>query len=113
MEAISEHAIPCAVGWTEPNEQLTYQFQTDGNHKYVNILLRVSSNHLSRRVEVVVYSANPTTYIIYGPGYGWDVYKSITLEKVHVVAARYHHISVQFLDGNMNLCSFGVQYWEA
>ena len=112
MEAISEYAIPCAIGWTEPNEQLTYRFQTDGMHEYVNISFRVSSNNPSRRMEVVVYSANPTTYIINGPGRGWDAYGTITLEKVHVGTVRYHDIFVKFLDGKMNLCSFGVQYWE-
>jgi hypothetical protein len=112
-KATSELVVPCTVGWTEPGEQLTYQFKTDGVHESVNISFRISSNKPSRRMEVVLHSASPSTFIITGPGKGWDEYETVALENIHIGTSQYHDIFVKFLDGGINICSFGIEYASA
>jgi len=112
VQAISEKEVACAIGWTQAGEKLTYQFETDGVHKYVNLSFRISSNNPSRRMEVALYTADPSLYVITSPGLGWDEYRTVTLENLYVGAVRYHDIYIKFLDGNVNICSFGVEYVE-
>ncbi|KAG7374789.1 hypothetical protein IV203_013884 [Nitzschia inconspicua] len=108
--AISEHNVACAIGWTDVNESLSYGFVTDGVHEYVNLSFRVSSRSKNRRMKVQLFWKEETEYIITGPGRGWNEYETFTLENVYVGSAFYHIILVTFLDGQMNLCSFGIEY---
>lgn len=110
--AISEHDVACAIGWTDVNEKLTYRFKTDGVHEYVNLSFRVASLSKNRRMKVEFFSSNPYEFIIKGPGKGWDHYETVVLENLYIDSIMYHDIYVTFLDGQMNLCSFGIEYVE-
>jgi hypothetical protein len=108
--AMSEHDVTCAVGWTESSEMMTYRFKTDGIHQVINLSFRVASRSKNRRMLVELFSTDPFEFIIEGPGKGWDHYETITWENVYIGSIIYHDIYVTFLDGQMNLCSFGIDY---
>jgi hypothetical protein len=110
IEAISEHEVTCSIGWTDPGESVTYQFITDGIHQFVNLSFRISSNSADRHMKIDFYSAYPSTFVIDGPGKGFDTYETVVLRNLYIGALRYHDIFVTFMDGKMNLCSFGVEY---
>lgn len=112
VSAISEQEVACAVGWTAVDEKLTYRFKTDGVQQYVNLSFRISSHSKNRRMKVELFSAEPYEFIIEAPGKGWNEYETVVLENLYVDSIMYHAIYVTFLDGQMNLCSFGVEYAE-
>jgi hypothetical protein len=110
--AISDynHEVACAIGWTLANERLTFEFKTDGKHEYADISFRISSQSKNRRMRVDIWTAWPSNYIIEGPGKGWDIYETVVLKNVSIGPYMLNEIDVTFLDGKINLCSFGIEY---
>ena len=110
--ARSNYDETCAIGWTDEDEFVTYQFETDGIHEYVDISFRVASNSSQKRfiVEYPSFAQDPQYTFIYGPGRGWETYETKVWKNVYVGTSTLHELSVRWVEGKVNLCSIGFEY---
>jgi hypothetical protein len=115
QEALSEFEdFSCNIGFTEAGEFVTYAFETDGQHEYINLSFRIASaiDDTFIRVEFTKGNGTPWIFDHRSPDDGWQAYETVTWEKVYIGPRTQHSVTVNFLTGNVNLCAFGVEYYE-
>jgi len=105
---------PCNLAFMEAGEKAFYQLSTDGRDATVDITFRAASfsNQKKFRVEILVggWGGEKRTKTFSGPGRGYHRYEDLVWKDVHLGTQQYHEMTVIFEDGQVNLCSFTVEY---
>ncbi|KAG7349597.1 hypothetical protein IV203_012194 [Nitzschia inconspicua] len=113
-QATTEFAQHCTVSFTEPNETLIYAIENYTGKSSLKVTLRVASFR-SRDLRIELFTANGSSTLasktISTIGkQDWNVYDTITLwNSVNVGSAESLQMKVTFLNGQVNLCAFGIE----
>lgn len=114
QQAVSEYTQHCHIGWTQPNEYVVYDFQKQASKASVKVTLRVSSN-VKRDIQVDLYASNGgaalATKQIETPGrQSFDAYDTLVVwNSMNIGNGELYKMKVTFLEGGVNLCSFGIE----
>ena len=114
LQAISEFAQYCHIGWTKPNEYVVYDFKKQSSKTSVKVTVRVSS--VSKRgIQVDLYSSNggalvASKQIATTGTQSFDVYETLVVwNSITIGNGELYKMKVTFLEGAVNLCSFGIE----
>ena len=103
----------CNIGWTEPTEWASYNFQvlSNGIDDYdVWVRLASRSSIRSVRVELVGVRNETFTAEIKAPGKGWQAFRDVLVFDNIYLEKGVYTLKIIFTTGWVNLCSVGVKY---
>ena len=101
----------CHIGWTEPGEWLSYNFQvpTSGNY---DIAARLGSALSGKKVRVSLYVSgqqNPAAVRTFSaPNQGWAVFEDATLWNQPLAGGVTHLLLVEHLTGGLDFNGFNI-----
>jgi hypothetical protein len=112
--SVTEFEQHCQVAFTESNEYLIYDVANDVKKTSLKITLRVSS-YRSRNLRIELFTPDGTTLLVRKDistigRQDWNAYETITVwNSVDVRNVDAFKMKVTFLNGQVNLCAFGVE----
>jgi hypothetical protein len=112
-QATTEFDQHCHIAFTDRNEALFYDIKKAAGQSSINVSIRVASSR-KRKVRVQLYSESMTlkaTKDIETPGrLSWTVYDTLPVwNQIDVGTDEVFKMKIEFLDGQVNLCSFFIE----
>jgi hypothetical protein len=100
----------CYVGWTAPGEFIEYEFSSSSNQE-VDIVFRVAAQSAGKSFRARV---GAQTRVFNVPDTGdWDNFVDLRWPKVQIEDVNNQRLRVEFITGDMNLCSISFTSPEA
>mmetsp|Transcript_36422 Transcript_36422/g.40944 ORF Transcript_36422/g.40944 Transcript_36422/m.40944 type:complete len:696 (+) Transcript_36422:167-2254(+) len=104
----------CNIAFTEKNEYLFYDFRKEADQQFVKVSIRVASKR-KRSIRVELYSSDRMVLlgskVVKTRGTNsWNTYDTLVIwDQINIGNEKVFKMKIKFLEGKVNLCSFGIE----